>query len=151
MDHVSSRIIPAFYRFLQHTPKKDYSLDSAREEFVKHILTWVKEADETGPFCNGSSITMADVVLIPWAMRIFLIDHYKGGSGVPTTSSSIPDDENKELWERWVKWFEAISKMESVQNTLSDRQQYIDVYQRYAEDKTGSQVGQATRSGRGMP
>ncbi len=153
MDHASSRIIPAFYRFLQHTPEKEYSLSAARDEFKGHILTWIKEADPRGPFFNGSSISMGDVILIPWAMRIFLIDHYKGeeGSGVPTSASAIPDDENKALWERWVAWFEAISERESVQHTLSDRQQYIDVYKRYAEDKTGSQVGQATRSGRGMP
>ena len=151
MDHASSRIVPAFYRFLQHTPEKEYSLDSAREEFTKHVLTWIKEADPTGPFANGKQISMADVVVIPWAMRIFLIDHYKGGSGVPTKAESIPEGEDKEAWERWVKWFEAISGRESVQRTLSERQKYIDVYQRYAEDTTGSQVGQATRGGRGLP
>ena len=83
IDHISSRIVPSFYRFLQHTPQKDYTLDSAREEFVKHIHTFAAELDEEGPWFNGAEMGMADVMLIPWAMRVFLLDHYKGGSGIP--------------------------------------------------------------------
>lgn len=161
MDHVSSRIAPAFYRFLQHTSEKNYSLDEAREEFQGHILTWAKTISEEGPWWGGKEMSMADLILIPWAQRVFLIDHYKtpGGSGVPTSKQSLGEllkdgsleEEDEEAWERWVKWFQAVEQRKSVQETLSERQQYIDVYKRYAEDTTGSQVGSATRGGRGLP
>jgi glutathione S-transferase len=147
-DHISSRIVPAFYRFLQHTPDKNYSLDSAREEFVRHIKTLVPEMDETGPFFTGSEMSMVDVILIPWAMRIFLLDHYKSSSGIPAEGKG---GEDEKVWARWRKWFKAIEGRESVQRTLSDNERYVEVYQRYAEDTTGSQVGQATRGGRGLP
>lgn len=150
IDHISSRIVPSFYRFLQHTPSKGYSLESAREEFVKHMHTFAAELDEQGPWFNGQEMGMADVMLIPWAMRVFLLDHYKGGSGIPNVGQEAKDGE-KEVWARWHRWFNAVQETESVQDTMSDREKYIEVYQRYAEDTTNSQVGQATRGGRGLP
>ena len=154
IDHISTRIIPSFYRFLQHTPEKDsqYTLASAREEFVKHIYTFAEQLSKQGqgPFFNGSQMKMIDVILIPWACRIFLLDHYKGSSGIPKPDEA-ESDEAEEVWGRWRRWFAAVEESESVQDTLSDRSRYIEVYQRYAEDTTGSQVGQATRGGRGLP
>lgn len=60
-----------------------------------------------------------------------MIDHYKpGGLNIP----SAGDDE--QVWRRWEKWQRAIEAKKSVQETMSDSQQYVDVYKRYAEDQT---------------
>ena len=156
IDFVSTKIIPAFYRFLQHTPEKAYSIESCRGEFVGHLQTFVNEMHPTGPWFGGKQISIVDVSLIPWAERVFLIDHYKpGGSGVGGGDVADGDGGNeaaeKAVWERWSKWVEAVRGCESVKATMSDRQKYVDAYQRYAEDTTGSQVGRATREGRGLP
>ena len=103
-------------------------------------------------------------MLIPWAMRVFLLDYYKGGSGIPNPKVDQQEaardgdsdgngngNDEQEVWARWHRWFDAVQKQESVQDTMSDRERYIEVYQRYAEDTTNSQVGQATRGGRGLP
>lgn len=149
IDHINTRIVPAFYKFLQHTPEKPYAIEEVRSEFLQHIKTLVKEMHPDGPWFLGSRFSLVDIMLAPWAMRLFLLDHYKpGGLGLPDANGT---DEDDKVWNRWSQWFEAISGRESVRDTLSDRDSYIDIYKRYAEDKTNSLVGQATRAGGRMP
>ena len=148
IDHISTRIIPSFYRFIQHTEDKPYSLDEVRQEFLSHIKTFTKELDAQGPFFLGERFSMVDVMLAPWLCRMFLFDVYKGGVGVPEERNG---GEDEEVWGRWRKWAKAVGERQSVLDTWSDREQYIDAYKRYAEDKTQSQVGKATRAGRSLP
>ena len=44
-------------------------------------------------------------------------------------------------------WLAAIESRKSVKETLSDREQYLDIYKRYAEDK----AAKATQAGKGDP
>ncbi|KAK7424836.1 hypothetical protein QQZ08_008466 [Neonectria magnoliae] len=148
IDHISTRIIPAFYKLLQHTPEKKYSLDQAREELRGHIKPFVEQMDPEGPFFLGTSFSLVDICLAPWAKRLFLIDHYKvGGHGIPQPSGG----EDGSLWTRWAKWFKATTERESVTATWSSEERYILAYKRYAEDTTNSLVGQATREGKRLP
>ncbi|KAK4218960.1 glutathione S-transferase [Rhypophila decipiens] len=154
IDHIGSRIVPSFYRFIQHTPEKEYSIEGVRTEFLGHLRALVKEMDpdegeDGGPFFLGSQFSLVDVMLAPWAKRLFLIDHYKpGGVGIPAAGEGGDDEW---VWSRWRKWQDAIFERDSVKKTWSDDDQYIEVYKRYAEDKTGSEVGKATRQGRSLP
>lgn len=162
IDHISSRIVPAFYRFLQHTPEKDdsYTIQDARDELLKQTKVFTQQLLEldaereelglaAGPWFLGEQFSLVDITLIPWALRLFLIDHYKpGGVGIPEKGNG---GEDEEVWGRWRTWYEKVQERDSVMCTMSERSKYIEVYQRYAEDKTGSQVGQATRGGRSMP
>ncbi|KAF6833713.1 glutathione S-transferase [Colletotrichum musicola] len=149
IDHINSRIVPAFYKFIQHTPEKEYSIDQVRNEFLGHIKTLTKEMDPEGPWFLGKAISLVDIMVAPWAVRLFLLDHYKpGGLGLPDVGMG---GEDGEVWKRWRQWYDAIEERQSVKDTLSERDAYIDVYKRYAEDQTNSEVGQATRSGKAMP
>ena len=148
IDHISTRIIPAFYRLLQHTPEKPYSLDQAREEIQGHIRSFIKEADPNSPWFLGENISLVDISLAPWALRLFLVDHYKnGGHGIPNEG----DDKDDETWARWRTWFKAVQERESVKSTWSAEERYIISYKRYADDTTNSLVGQATRQGKSLP
>lgn len=148
IDHISNKIIPAFYKFIQHTPEKGYTIDQARSEFLNHIKTLVKEMDGSGPWFLGDRFSMVDLSLAPWAKRLFLLDHYKpGGLAIPVDK----DGADSALWSRWTNWYNAISERPSVRDTWSEESLYIKAYQRYAEDKTQSQVGQATRKGEKLP
>lgn len=147
IDHVSSRIVPGFYKFIQHTPEKAYSVEEARSEFLDNIKTWVAEMDDSGPWFLGDRFSLVDVMLAPWAKRLFLIDHYKpGGLGVDQVRG-----EDEKTWARWQKWYEAILDRQSVKDTTSTDDKYIEAYKRYAEDTTSSMVGQATRQGKRLP
>lgn len=150
IDYISSRIIPAFYKLLQHTPDKPYPITEAREQLHSHLKAFAREMDpEGGPWFLGDRFSLADVMLAPWAKRLFLIDHYKpGGVGIPPKGQR-GDDEN--VWARWDKWFAAVVERESVKQTWSDDEQYIGVYKRYADDTTQSEVGKATRQGSKLP
>lgn len=146
VDYVTSRIIPAFHRFLQHTPDKPYALDEARREFRATLLTWIRDADPEGPFYAGAHLSMPDVVLAPWAVRLWVLDHFKeGGLG------EEGEEEAAALWERWGKWVKAVQGRESVQATLSEKEYYLPIYERYHTDQAQSELAKATRAGRGVP
>ncbi|KAK7733104.1 hypothetical protein SLS53_008292 [Cytospora paraplurivora] len=149
IDYVTSRIIPAFHRFLQHTPDKPYGIEEARKEFLGTLVTWIKDADPEGPFFAGSTLTLADVIFAPWAVRLWVFDEFKeGGLGVPRPGEGGGDEG---LWERWRRWVAAVSARESVTNTLSEREYYLPIYERYHTDKAQSELAKATRAGRGVP
>ncbi|KAI5859511.1 glutathione S-transferase [Durotheca rogersii] len=165
IDHIGNKIVPAFYRLLQHTPAKDYSVEEARENFLGHIRTLVREMleigeersdrgggdEEDGPWFLGRAFSLVDVMLAPWAKRLFLIDHYKpGGVGIPA-ADQVSDERDAQIWARWGRWFDAVVARESVRETWSDNEQYIAAYQRYAEDTTQSEVAKATRKGERLP
>lgn len=149
VDYVTSRIIPAFHRFLQHTPEKPYSMEDARKEFLNTLLTWIKDADPSGPFFAGKSFSLPDIILAPWAVRFWVFDHFKeGGFGAPKPGEG---GEDEKLWERWRIWSKAVEERESIQATLSDKDHYLPIYARYATDKAQSELAKATRAGRGVP
>jgi glutathione S-transferase len=87
-------------------------------------------------------------VLAPWAVRMWVFDHFKGGLGIPEPGKGGDDEE---LWNRWRKWSDAVGKRKSVVETLSDREHYLPIYQRYAEDRAMSEMAKATREGKGVP
>jgi glutathione S-transferase len=145
IDHISSRIIPGFYKLIQHTPDKSFTIKQAREEFHNAIKAFVKEMDPQGPWFLGQEFSLVDIMLAPWAKRLWLIDHYKpGGVGVPSRGQDA-------LWDRWADWFDATVERPSVKETWSDDALYLQAYRRYAEDTTNSLVGQATRQGQKLP
>lgn len=145
MDHISSKIIPGFYKLIQHTPEKPYTLEQAREDLHKNIGALVKEMDPAGPWFLGERFSLVDILLAPWAKRLWLIDHYKNGG------TGIPKEGGDEVWARWRKWFDAIVERPSVKETWSDDERYVLAYKRYADDTTNSLVGQATRQGEKLP
>lgn len=150
MDYVTSRVIPAFHRFLQHTPEKArYSLEEARHEFLQTLVTWIRDADPTGPFFAGAHLSLPDVILAPWAVRLWIFDHFKeGGLGAPQPGEG---GEEEPLWERWRKWVKAVEERESIQSTLSEKEYYLPIYERYHTDKSQSEMAKASRAGRGVP
>ena len=158
IDFISTRLVPSFYRLLQHTPSKsNYSLDSAREELKGHVLTLAREMapSTSGPYFLGAEFSLVDVSVAPWVLRLFLIEHYKtGGHGIPAEGDLDGKDgagEDEALWRRWHVFAKAIEGRQSVKETMSEREQYVGAYRRYAEDTTQSGAGRATREGRVLP
>ncbi|KAK7911160.1 Glutathione S-transferase omega-1 [Apiospora marii] len=153
IDHISGKIVPGFYKFIQHTPEKDYTIEEARSNFLGHIKTLVREmlenSEDDGPWFLGGRFSMVDVMLAPWAKRMFLLDHYKpGGVAIPAEGQG---GEDEALWGRWRQWYSAIADRQSVKDTWSDDGYYVQAYKRYAEDTTNSEVAQATRKGVALP
>ncbi|KIW99408.1 uncharacterized protein Z518_11396 [Rhinocladiella mackenziei CBS 650.93] len=148
VDYVTTRILPAYHRFLQHTERSPYSLEKARSEFLGTLRTWIAQADPDGPYFLGKDFSFADVSLAPWALRMWVLDHFKGGLGIPPPGQG---GEDEQVWNRWRKWTEAIQSRKSVTETMSDREHYLPIYRRYAEDRAQSEMAKAIREGRGVP
>jgi glutathione S-transferase len=101
-----------------------------------------------GPFFLGPDFTLVDIQLAPWALRLWVFGHFKGGLGIPEKGQGGKDEE---VWERWRVWVDAVSSRKSVKETMSERQFYLPIYQRYAEDRAQSELAKATREGKGVP
>ncbi|KAK1758678.1 glutathione S-transferase [Echria macrotheca] len=154
MDFVSSRVVPGFYRFIQHSEESGESLEEVREKFLDGLRSFVEEMRpaEEGPWFLGGRFSLVDVMLAPWAMRLFLLDWYKkpGGLGI-REARERGGEEEKKIWERWDVWFDAVTNRQSVRDTWSDEEDYVKAYRRYAENTTQSEVAKATRAGRSLP
>ncbi|KAF9731348.1 hypothetical protein PMIN03_012712 [Paraphaeosphaeria minitans] len=145
-DFVTSRIVPGYHRFLQHQGAE--GLQQKREEFLGYLKDFAREMDGAGPFFNGREFGAIDVVLAPWAVRLWVFDHFKGGVGIPERGEGGADEGT---WERWRMWSEAVQRRKSVVETMSEREHYLPIYQRYAEDRAQSEMAKATRAGKGVP
>jgi glutathione S-transferase len=81
-------------------------------------------------------------------IRLWVFDHYKNGVGIPAEDQG---GEDEKTWSRWRTWVKAIEERPSVRETASDKEYYLPIYQRYADDKAQSEMAKATRKGRGVP
>lgn len=80
-DFVTSRIIPAFHRFLQYQPARDGAegLQKAREEYLGYLKEFAAEMDAEGPYFLGGELSLIDIAIAPWAVRLWVFDHFKEG------------------------------------------------------------------------
>lgn len=143
---MTSRIIPAFHRFLQHQGQD--GLREKQQEFLGYIKEFTKEMDKEGPYFLGKEFSLIDVIIAPWAVRLWIFDHFKGGLGIPEEGKG---GENEEVWKRWRVWYKAVEERDSVKKTTSETEHYLPIYQKYAEDRAQSELAKATRAGRGVP
>ncbi|KAK4178273.1 thioredoxin-like protein [Triangularia setosa] len=154
VNFVEKKLVAGWYRFIQHTQEKSYTIEEVRNEFLDNLKTFVKEMDDEGEgYFGKEGFGLVDVSFVPWAGRLWLIDHYKpGGVGIPKEEERKKlGEEERSIWERWERWYEAVMGREGVKGTWSEKEEYVGVYKRYAEDQTGSEVGKATREGRVLP
>ncbi|KAF2774092.1 glutathione transferase omega-1 [Teratosphaeria nubilosa] len=142
-DFVTSRIIPAFHRFLQFQPMEhQQGLEEARKEFLAKVKEFVDEADKEGPFFLGKEPSLIDFVVAPWIVRLWVFDHFKGGLGVKESDGE---------WARFWKYKKALEERPSIKNTTSETEHYLPIYERYHKNTAQSELAKATRKGRGVP
>lgn len=68
-DYCTSRIIPAYFRFLQHQPLSDKTgLDEKRKEFLGHLMEFTSEMHEAGPYFLGPEPSLIDFIVAPFAV-----------------------------------------------------------------------------------
>ena len=151
IDFVTSRIIPSFYRFLQYqiNGDDDGGIGKLRSEFLGHLKQFTKAMDEEGPFFLGREFGMPDLVLAPWAVKLWVLDEFKiGGAGIPAPGEG---GEDEAVWARWRKWLEAVENRPSLTSTMSEKEHYVPIFKRYADNTAQSELAKATRAGKGVP
>lgn len=145
VDHVSKKIIPAFYTFLQ--AQKTEEQEAGKAKLLEGLEIWVKAMAplSSGPYFFGDQFTIVDIVLVPWVLRFSSVMRKYRNFELPTSGGE------GDVWVRFRQWEEAATKRESVKVTTSDEEQYFHVYKRYAENTTQSEVAKATRGGKALP
>ncbi|KAB2575300.1 Glutathione s-transferase [Lasiodiplodia theobromae] len=148
IDYVTSRIIPAYHRFLQFQIEEGgrEGFEKVKSEFLGHLREWIKEADPEGPFFAGKEPGAIDFSFAPWVIRTWVFDEFKGGSGIPKEGEKGDD----EVWKRWRKFAEAIENRKSIKETTSEPEYYKPLYKRYADNIAQSELAKSIRAGRGV-
>jgi glutathione S-transferase len=92
--------------------------------------------------------TSLRVRLTQYQTRLWVFDTFKGGLHIPPPGEGGADEK---AWARWRSWLDAVTSRESVKRTMSDREHFLPIYKKYADDIAQSELAKATRSGRGVP
>lgn len=145
VDHINKKAIPAFYAFLQ--AQEQDKQEEGRTRLLEAIEKLVKAMapSSEGPYFFGSHFTIVDIVLVPWVLRFSTVMKKYRNFSLPTEGGT------DNVWGRFKTWEEAVVNRESVKNTSSDEERYFEVYKRYAENTTQSEVAKATRAGKPLP
>ena len=69
---MTSRVIPAFHRFLQYQSKgpDDEGFSKERAEFLGTLQEFTEAMDATGPYFLGETLSFVDLALAPWAVQL---------------------------------------------------------------------------------
>jgi glutathione S-transferase len=147
-DHISKKICAAFYSLLQAQEAERIQVN--REALLTHLKVFIKAMvpAEEGPYFFGEQFTTVDIMLLPWVLRLSSVMKRYKDVELPKSSEREGDEG---IWERFAKWEAAALARKSVQRTTSDLERYIEVYKRYADNTTQSEVGKATRAGKALP
>lgn len=117
---ISREIIPAFYGLLLKQDK--IAQEKIKAALLHNLKTLLTYKPDSTPFFGGDKLGMADIMLVPFAMRFPVLSHYRG--------FAIPETGDYESFHRWVK---ACKEQTSVIKTTCDIDQAIMVYQSYAD------------------
>ncbi|KAF4478057.1 putative glutathione S-transferase [Colletotrichum fructicola Nara gc5] len=112
IDHINSRLVPAFYRLLHNHDVAQHSQYIERlQESIKDL---VLAADEEGPFFLGSSLSLVDIHFAPFALRLSRILQPLRGWTAPAPGL------------RWAKWLDSLENNAHIRATTSGKDLYAD-------------------------
>lgn len=116
-----------------------------RNEFKDNLKQFTQAMDKGGPWFLGDELSMIDLIMAPWAVRLWVFEKWKGGLQI-----SEDDEVDEGVWKRWRKWLAAVEDRQSVKETTSDEEHYLPLYERYARDEAQSEMAKSIRAGRGV-
>lgn len=136
-DWVDKNVSSPFYSVL--VPKDPERRKSGFEKLREGLLKF--QSNLSGPFFLGKNLSIVDIAAIPWAFRIFTCSAFERYRGPELTL-------NRQEFGPLLKWLDACLALESVSETLPDKEKLIDTYQRYADGTAESKVADAVRAGK---
>ncbi|KAG9088772.1 hypothetical protein FS749_001917, partial [Ceratobasidium sp. UAMH 11750] len=134
VDGATKSVLPPFYRLLQ--AQEAEKRDEARQDLYKGLQTFAKGI--SGPFWAGEQFTHADIALLPFIVRLPILEAHR-------------DFKRAEVGHSFEAYAERVVNLPSVQRTLSEPDRYEEVYGRYLRNETQSEVAKSTRTGRILP
>ena len=134
-DRVNKTVTSGYYASLVRLDDED------RRAGFDQILDGLRRftSESRGDFWGGDSIGLVDCMLLPYAYRLYALEHYRG--------FKVPRSGEGGLWERYHAWLERAIALPYVASTLPEKQRYLEHVAKYAEGKARSKVGNAVRRG----
>lgn len=120
---ISREVIPAFYGMLLKQNKD--TQEKIKSELLQNLKTLMEYKSESSTYFGGDKLGMADIMLLPFALRFPVLRHYRG--------FEIPMNDN---YKNFHKWITACKEQPSVVKSSGDVDKAIMVYQSYAEGTT---------------
>ena len=137
-DFIGKKIVPLFYSLLMKQNQDEQQ--EIKTQMTSYLLEFTKAMHPVGPFFQGEKLGFVDIMLAPYAVRFYILNHYRGFE-LPQSGA----------FERFHKWLEALKNAPAVKTTLQDDTKLLAVYQRYADGSAKSKVAVAIRKGGPMP
>jgi len=136
-DAVNKSVTSAYYSVLMRIDAEERR--QAFEKLLNGLRSFVRGS--RGDFWGGDTLGYVDCVLLPYAYRLYAIEHYRGAD------FAVPTSGEDGLWERYHAWFARATALEYVAGTLPEKQRYLRHVAKYAEGRARSKVGNAVRRG----
>jgi glutathione S-transferase len=139
-------ICSTFYKILMK-PNQDEQKD-AFAFFAKSIAEFIKdgniEVGKNGYYKSCTGPTIVDFVILPWLLRIPVLEHYR-------PMFHLEEYMSKDCYDNLNKFIERMKNLPAVKETLwDDVNVLLGAYTRYADGTAQSQVGQAVRDGKNV-
>jgi len=134
IDHISKSIIPAYFRLLQGQDQS--SQDAARIELTEAFKKFANGIK--GPFWAGTDLTLADISIIPWISRLYVLEENR-------------EFDRSAVGENFTAYADRVLSLPSVKATQSEKQHYNKIYSRYLRNEAQSEAAKATRANRVIP
>lgn len=101
VDHISKKIISAFYTFLQAQGEEEQ--EAGKKKLLDGLQTWVKAMapSSSGPYFFGNQFTIVDIVLVPWVLRFSSVMRKYRNFELPTSGGE------GDIWVRFKEWEDA--------------------------------------------
>lgn len=152
IDHINKKVIKPFYQILQFQDDRKEERYKASNNYFFQISKVIEKMDKNGPYFIGDKLSAIDLVLLPWATRTFLLEHYRG-------IKYEQFFESKEILNRYNKWYNACKTLDVVKATQKSdtitneqyRNELIKKYERYANNTAKTLVANAVNKGTSMP
>lgn len=76
IDRVNGKLVPLFYRILVRQDKQQQQ--ECAEQISSEMLWLESQCHATGPCYLGKDFSLADAALLPWFLRLYILEHYRG-------------------------------------------------------------------------
>ena len=114
-DGVNKQVCSAYYQVLVRTE------DAERRAGFAKLVDGLRNftAGMQGDYYCGDTLSLVDCMLLPYAYRLYVLEHYRGAD------FAVPRSGEDGLWGKYHAWLDRATSLEYVRPTLPDQARYL--------------------------
>ena len=114
-EQVNKTVCSAYYKVLVRPEEEERR--AAFADLKKGLLSFADSA--RGDFWGGPTLGLVDCMLLPYAYRLYVLEHYRG------KDFALPTSGEGGLWEKYHAWLDRATALPYVARTLPDKDRYL--------------------------